>query len=103
MAYGVGDGRHRRHDRHLRHAAHALRVLVIGHLQHDRLDHRQVGGNRHAVVEEARVIQLAVGAEDVLLVQRPADALHHAALDLPLHVVGMDGTARILERREAHD
>src|SRR5262249_54525849 len=33
---------------------------------------------------------------DVLLVQRPADALGDAALELPLDVAGMDGAADIL-------
>ena len=40
-----------------------------------RVDHRQVGRHRHAVVEEARVLHAAVGVVDVFLVQRPADAL----------------------------
>ena len=83
--------------------AHAVRVLVVGHLDHDGLDHRQVAGDRHAVVEEARVIELAVGVEDALLVDGPADALGDAALDLALDVAWMDRPADVLERRVADD
>ena len=55
-------------------------------------------GDGHAVVEEARVIELAVGVVDAFLVQGPADALRGAALDLALHVARMDRPADVLER-----
>src|SRR5262245_30889599 len=75
---------------------------VVRHLYDDGFDHRQIGGHRHAIVEEARIIELAVAGEDALLVERPADALHDAALDLPLHIAGMDGPPGILNRRVAY-
>ena len=103
VADRVADRRHRRDDRHLAHAARAERMARVRHLDQDRLDHGQVGRHWAAVVEEARVIHLAVLVVDVLLVQRPADALHGAALDLPLHVARVDGAADILHRGVAHD
>ena len=75
----------------------------FGVLDHDRLDHRQVGGDRHAVVEEARVIEAPVLVVDVFLVERPADALGHAALDLALDIGGVDRAADILDRGVAQD
>ena len=99
----VGDRRHRRDDRHLADAARAERMARVRHLDQDRLDHRQVGGHRAAVVEEARVIHLAVLVVDVLLVQRPADALRDAALDLALDVARVDRAADILHRGVAQD
>ena len=66
----------------------------VRHLHDHRVDHRQVGGDGHAIVEEARVLQLAVGAVDVLLVERPADALRRAALELALDVGRMDRACR---------
>ena len=75
----------------------------VGHLDQDGLDHRQVRGDRHAVVEEARVLELALGVVDVLLVQRPADALHGAALELALDIGRMDRRADILRRGVAAD
>ena len=93
----------RRDDRHLADAAHAVGMRRIGHLDQDGLDHRQVGGDRHAVVEEARILELALGVVDVLLVQRPADALHGAALELALDVGRMDRRADVLRRGVAAD
>jgi hypothetical protein len=55
----------------------------IRHLDHDRLDHRQVGCHRNPIVKEARIFHVPVRVVDVLLVERPADPLRHAALDLP--------------------
>ena len=52
----------------------------IRHLDQHRLDHRHVGGNGAAVVQEAWIIELALGVVDVLLAQRPADALRRAAM-----------------------
>ena len=103
VGHGVGDGGHGRHDRRLADAAHAVGMARVRHLDDHRVDHRQVGGHRHAVVEEARVLQLAVVAVDVLLVERPADALRHAALVLALDVARVDGAAGILDRRVAQD
>ena len=68
----------------------------IRHLYDDCVYHRQIQGCRHAIVKETRVCHLAFGIVDVFLVQCPADALHNAALDLPLNVTRMDGFASIL-------
>src|SRR6266851_1985541 len=84
--HGVGDGSKRRDDGGFANAADTVRVLGIAHLDEDGVDHGHVRGDGHAVVEEARVLELAVGPVDILLVQRPADALHRAALELPLDV-----------------
>src|SRR5262249_29712955 len=59
-------------------------------------DHREVGGDRYPVIEEARVLQLTVLAVDVFLVERPADALRGPALKLALDITRMDGFAGIL-------
>ena len=75
----------------------------LGHLDQDGLDHRQVGGDRHAIVEEAWILELALGVVDVLHVQRPADALHGAALELALDIGRMDRRADILRRGVAVD
>ena len=93
----------RRHDRHLADAAHAVGMAGIRHLDHHRVDHRQVEAGRHPVVEEAGVGHLALVVVDVLLVQRPADALHGPALHLPLDVAGMDRLADVLNGGVAQD
>src|SRR5690349_19369311 len=71
LLHRVGDGAQRRDDRRLADAAHAVRVLGVADLDDDRVDHRHIRGDGHAVVEEPGVLQLAVGAVDVFLVQRP--------------------------------
>src|SRR5580704_10363240 len=99
----VGDRRHRWHDRHLADAAGAERVAWVRVLDQNRLDHRQVGGYGHSVIEEARVIEAPVLVVDVFFVERPADTLRHAALDLALDIGGVNGPADILDRRIAQD
>src|SRR5262249_35781085 len=94
---GVGDGRHDRDQRHFADALHALRVLWIWHFDHDGVDHRQVRTHWHAIVEEAGVIDLALLVVDVFLVQRPADALADAALELALDIARMNGAADVLD------
>src|SRR5205807_2124267 len=69
----------------------------------ERLDHRQVRGDRAAIVEEARVIEAALGVVDVFLVERPADALDDAALDLTLDIARVDRGADVLGGDEAQD
>src|SRR5262245_25521112 len=101
MGHRIGDGRHRWHDRRFADTAHAIGVPRVWHLDDHRVDHWQVGGHGHAVIEEAGVLQLAILAVDVLLVQRPADTLRHATLILALDVTGMDRPARILDGRVA--
>ena len=97
----VSNSGHRRHDRDLTDAACAKRMPWIRHLDQDRVDHRQVGANRYAVVEEAWVLQAAVLVVDVFLIERPADALRHTALHLALNIRGMYRPAHILDRRVA--
>ncbi len=69
----------------------------------DRLDHRHVGGDRHAVVEEAGNVEPAIPVIDVFLVQGPADALRDAALDLAFDIGGVDRAANILRGDNAQD
>src|SRR2546429_454443 len=83
--------------------AHAVRMARVRDLDEDRVDHRHVGRDGHPIVEEARVLQLAVGAVDVLLVERPADALHGPALELPLDVGRVQRPTGVLGDRVAQD
>ena len=75
----------------------------IGHLHHHRVDHRQVQAGGHTVVQEAGVGHSTLVIEEVLFVQRPADALHRASLDLPLHVAGVHGFTGVLQRGVPQD
>ena len=75
----------------------------IGVFHHNRINCRQIGGNWDTIVEEAGIIQPTVLVVNVFLVQRPADALRHAALDLTFHVGGMYCPADILARSKAQD
>ena len=66
---------------------HALCTVTgcagVWHFHQYCVDHRQVGGDWVAVFEGARIIQKRpFGIVDGTPVQRLADALHHAALDL---------------------
>src|SRR5438093_4045020 len=103
VLHGVGDRAERRDDGRLADAAHAVRMARVRDFDEDRVDHRHVGRNRHPIVEEARVLQLAVGAVDVLLVERPADALHGPALELPLDVGRVQRPTGVLGDRVAQD
>src|ERR1700742_2585897 len=99
----IAHGSHRRDDLDLAHAAGAKRVAGGGDFHQSRLYHRQIGRDRAAIVEEARIVHLAVLIVDVLLVQGPADALHGTALDLAFHVTRVDGTADVLDGSVTHD
>src|SRR5262249_32748351 len=90
-------------DVRLRHALHPVRMVGIRDLDHDGLDIREVRRDRNPVVEETGVLQTAIRPVDVLLVQRPADALHDAALHLALDVLRVDGAARILRANVTQD
>ena len=70
----------------------------IRHLDDDRVDHRQIRRDRHAIIEEPGVIEAPLLAVNVLLVERPADPLRNAALDLAFDIARMDGSADILRR-----
>jgi hypothetical protein len=43
-------------DRHLADAADPKRMSRVRDFNNDRVDHRQVGRDRHAIVEEPRII-----------------------------------------------
>ena len=68
----------------------------VRHLDDDRVDHRQVVGDRHPVVQERAVHHVAPVVHEVLFVQAPADALGRSALHLPLDVARVDRLARVL-------
>jgi len=70
---------------------------------HHGVNHRHVGGHRHAVVEKARIFEPPLLVVDVFLIQRPADPLGHPALDLALDIGGVDRAADILHGRIAQD
>ena len=101
MADRVADRRQGRDDGRLAAASYAVRVGRVGHLDDLCVDHRQIRGDRDAVVQKSGVLEHAVAVVDVLLVQRPADALDGSALHLTFNVVWMDGLAGVLDRREA--
>ena len=84
---GVRDRCERRHDRDLASALNTVWVLIVRHLNDDRGDLWQITGDGDPVVEEPSVINVAVLGIDVFFVERPADALHNAALDLPFDIV----------------
>ena len=69
----------------------------------DRVDHRQVGADRDAVVEKAGVLQPPVLAVDILLVERPADALRRTALELALDIGRVHRLAGVLDHGVAQD
>src|SRR5437764_1499051 len=56
-----------------------------------------------AGTQETRVIEAPVLVVDVFLVERPADPLGHAALDLAFDIARVDGAADILHRGVAQD
>src|SRR5262245_57899203 len=75
----------------------------VRRLDDHRIDHGHVGGDRETVVEKPWVLEPAIGAVDILLVERPTDTLHGATLHLALDVAGMHRLARILHDRIAQD
>ena len=68
----------------------------VWHLNNDCIDHRDVGTNRHSVIEEPSILQTALVIIDIFLVKSPTDALHCTALVLALNVTWMDGLTCIL-------
>ena len=72
----------------------------VGHLDHHCLDHWNVQGGRHPVVEEAGIQHRALIVVAVFLVQSPADALYGASLDLSLDVAGMHWRSHVQEGGE---
>ena len=68
------------------------------------LDVRHHVGARHGVVHEAAGQELAgLAVVDLVLHQRLADALHHAALDLAAHDHRIDDAAEIVDHEVAVD
>ena len=78
-------------------------MIRIRDLDDHRVNHRQVRGNWHAIVEEAGVIQSTVLVINVLFVQRPADTLGGTAVDLSIDIARMDRPADILTCCKAQD
>ena len=103
VRHRVCDGGQRRHNGCLADTTNAVGMRRVRDLQDLRIDVRQIGANRNAVVQETRVLQPAVFAVDVLLVQRPADPLRSRTLELPFDVVGMDGLPSVLDNRITQD
>src|ERR1700736_2108257 len=66
------------------------------------LDRRNIVGARQAVILIARGQQLAFGVVGYALVQRLADALRDAAVNLPRHQHWVDGDADVVDRGVAH-
>src|SRR5882724_6055130 len=100
---GVSDRRHGRDNGYLADAPQAIRMPWVWDLHDYRFDHGQVQARRHAIVKEAGVEHLALVIEDILFVERPADALDHPTLDLSFHVTRMDSFTSILESGVAQD
>src|SRR5215510_7950194 len=94
---GIGDRRHGWDNGYLADAPQAERMPRVWDLHDHRFDHGQVQARWHAIVKEAGVEHLALVIEDVLLVERPTDALDNPTLDLPFHVTRMDSFTSILE------
>ena len=75
----------------------------VGHLDDHRVNHRQVRGNRDAVIEEDRVLKPPILAIDIFLIKRPADPLRRAALKLPFNIRRMNCLPGILHHGVAND
>src|SRR5690348_2079892 len=78
-------------------------MVRIGHLDHDRLDLRQVQTRRHPVIKQSAVTKQSLLVVEVLLIKGPADALRHSPLQLPLDVTWMKCAARILRDRTSQN
>ena len=86
IRHRIGDRRQGRDDRGFADTAHAIGVVGVGNLEDHRVDEGQVGADRDAIIEEARILQTAILAVNILLVERPADALRGTALILALDI-----------------
>src|SRR3974390_1699451 len=96
----VGDGGERRTNIDLGGAFGAVGMAGIRHFAHHRLDHRQVGGYWNPIIEKARIFHVPFRIVDVFLVERPADALRNAALDLPFDITRVDRPTDVLRGDE---
>ena len=70
----------------------------IRHFNDNGIDHWSIQRGGHPVIQQAEVHQTTFLVVEVLLVDCPADALHHSALHLTFDVAWMDGLADILQR-----
>ena len=75
----------------------------VWNLNNDRLNLRQVGRERDSIIQKPSVFHHAIVTVDVLLVERPSNALHGATLVLPFNVTWVNGFPRVLNRRVAND
>ena len=71
-------------------------MIRVRNFQDLGVNKRQVRANGDPVVQEPGILQFAVCAVDVFLVERPANPLRCTALELAFDVIRMDGFARIL-------
>ena len=85
-------------------AFHAVGVVRVRHFDQHAFDrHHQIGCDWHPVIEKTRIAQVAVLVVDVFLVERPADALHDAAMDLAFDVGRMYRAANVLRADPAQN
>src|SRR2546430_1228282 len=82
---------------------HAERVAGGGELEVDRLDQRQVAGDRHRVVHQATRQQLAIGVVGHVLEECAAHALRDAAVHLAVHDDRIDDLAAVVGDDVAHE
>ena len=59
-------------------------------------DHRQIQAGRHAIIEQAKIAQVALAVVDVFLVERPSEPLCASALHLTFDVARMNCPAGVL-------
>ena len=94
MALAMARGR--RDDRNFANTPNAERMVRVGDLHHNGLDHGQIQRGGHTIVQQAGIDQMALVVVDILFIQGPTDSLNDTALDLALHIAGMDSLADIL-------
>ena len=100
MGDGIGDGGDGWDDRRFADAASAKGAADGGHFDDLRMDGRCLNGVRHGIVHPGAGQQLTVGIVAHLFVERPADALHSAALHLTFDRQRVDGAADVLHNRQ---
>src|SRR4029434_8847373 len=100
---GIGKRCHRWHDGHLANPTHTIGMARIRHFHKDRVNHRQVKGRRHAIIEEAGIDHVTTVIVDKFFVQSPTDPLHHPALNLAFGIAWVDSPPHVLHRGVAQD
>ena len=97
MAQGTGNGGQRRYDRRLTDTLGTIGVAFIGcRFNQDRIDHRQIAGDRHPIVKKAWVFNDTLIVVNIRFVQCPAHALRNATLNLTLNIGRMNRAADVL-------